>query len=77
MRNYWSMSRYTIPVMVVSMKKRGPYTLSLLMAQNTFTFGLSQTCSREARGWTWGDGGGTVKKESKKEVETVVNNYQR
>jgi len=28
MRNSWSMSRYTIPVMVVSMKKKGPYTLS-------------------------------------------------
>jgi hypothetical protein len=24
-----------------------------------------------------GDGGGTVKKESKKEVETVANNYPR
>jgi hypothetical protein len=30
--------RYTIPVMVLSMKKKGPYTLSLLRAQNTFTF---------------------------------------
>jgi len=27
MRNSWSMSRYTIPVMVVSMKKKRPYTL--------------------------------------------------
>ena len=27
--------------------------------------------------WLWGDGGGTVKKESKKEGETVANNYPR
>jgi hypothetical protein len=27
--------------------------------------------------WRRGDGGGTVKKESKKEVETVANNYPR
>jgi hypothetical protein len=27
--------------------------------------------------WRRGDFGGTVKKESKKEVETVVNNYPR
>ena len=27
--------------------------------------------------WRSGDGGGTVKKESKKEVETVANNYSR
>jgi hypothetical protein len=27
MRNCWSISRYTILVMVVSMKKKGPYTL--------------------------------------------------
>ena len=27
--------------------------------------------------WCRGDGGGTVKKESKKEVETVANNYPR
>jgi hypothetical protein len=27
--------------------------------------------------WRRGDGGGTVKKESNKEVETVVNNYPR
>jgi hypothetical protein len=27
--------------------------------------------------WRWGDGEGTVKKELKKEVETVVNNYPR
>jgi hypothetical protein len=27
--------------------------------------------------WLRGDGGGTVKKESKKEVETVANNYLR
>jgi hypothetical protein len=27
--------------------------------------------------WRRGDGGGTVKKESKKEVETVANNYSR
>jgi hypothetical protein len=27
--------------------------------------------------WRRGDGGGTVKKASKKEVETVVNNYPR
>jgi hypothetical protein len=27
--------------------------------------------------WRRGDGGGTVKKESKEEVETVVNNYLR
>ena len=27
--------------------------------------------------WRTGDGGGTVKKESKKEVETVANNYPR
>jgi hypothetical protein len=27
--------------------------------------------------WCRGDGGGTVKKESKKEVETVTNNYPR
>jgi hypothetical protein len=40
MRNCWSMSRYTIPVMVVSMKKKGLYTLSLLRAQKTFSSGL-------------------------------------
>jgi hypothetical protein len=27
--------------------------------------------------WLRGDGGGTVKKESKKEVETVANNHPR
>jgi hypothetical protein len=27
--------------------------------------------------WRRGDGGGTVKKEAKKKVETVVNNYPR
>jgi len=27
--------------------------------------------------WRRGDGGGTVQKESKKEVETVTNNYPR
>jgi hypothetical protein len=27
--------------------------------------------------WCRGDGGGTVKKESKKEVETFANNYPR
>ena len=27
--------------------------------------------------WRRGDDGGTVKKESKKEVETVANNYTR
>jgi hypothetical protein len=27
--------------------------------------------------WPSGDGGGTMKKETKKEVETVVNNYPR
>jgi hypothetical protein len=27
--------------------------------------------------WRRGDGGGTVKKELKKEVKTVVNNYPR
>jgi hypothetical protein len=27
--------------------------------------------------WRGGNGGGTVKKESKKEVETVANNYLR
>jgi hypothetical protein len=27
--------------------------------------------------WRRGDGGGTVKKESKKEVEIVANNYPR
>jgi hypothetical protein len=27
MRNCWSMSRYMMPVMVVSMKKKGPYTV--------------------------------------------------
>jgi len=27
--------------------------------------------------WRRADGGGTVKKESKKEVETVANNYLR
>jgi hypothetical protein len=27
--------------------------------------------------WRRDDGGGTVKKESKKEVETVENNYRR
>jgi hypothetical protein len=27
--------------------------------------------------WCRGDGGGTVKKESKKEVETIANNYPR
>jgi hypothetical protein len=27
--------------------------------------------------WRRGDGGSTVKKESKKEVETVANNYPR
>ena len=41
------MFRYTIPVMVVSMKKKGPCNLPLLRAQNTF--GLSRTRSRE----TW------------------------
>jgi hypothetical protein len=46
------MSRYTILIMVVSMKKKGPYTVSLLRAQNTFTFGLSRTCSKEARGYS-------------------------
>jgi hypothetical protein len=44
MRNCWSMSRYTIPVMVVTMKKG-------LRAQNTFTFGLSRTCSSKTRGF--------------------------
>jgi hypothetical protein len=44
--SWWEVvSRYTIPVMVVSMKKKGPYNLSLLRAQNTFTFGLLRTCS--------------------------------
>jgi hypothetical protein len=50
MRNCWNMSRYTIPIMVASMKKKWPYTLSLLRAQNTFTFGLSRRCSK---GNTW------------------------
>jgi hypothetical protein len=36
------MDRYTIPLMVVSMKKKGPYILSLLRAQNTFTFGCQE-----------------------------------
>jgi hypothetical protein len=27
--------------------------------------------------WHMGDGGGTVKKESKKDFETVANNYPR
>jgi hypothetical protein len=52
MSNCWSMSRYTIPVMVVSVKKKGPCTVSLMRAQNTFTFGLSRTCSRETRGFS-------------------------
>jgi hypothetical protein len=30
LRNCWSMSRYTIPVMVVSMKKKGPYTITCI-----------------------------------------------
>jgi hypothetical protein len=46
------MDRYTIPVMVVSMKKKGPYTLSSLRAQNTFTYELSRTYSRKARGFS-------------------------
>jgi hypothetical protein len=33
LRNCWGLSRYTIPVMVMSMKKKGPYTLSLLRVQ--------------------------------------------
>jgi hypothetical protein len=45
MRNCWSMSRYTMLVMVFSMKKKGPCTLSLLRAQNTFTFGLYEHVS--------------------------------
>jgi hypothetical protein len=44
MRNCWSMSRHTILVMVVSMKKKWLYAVSLLRAQNAFTFGLSRTC---------------------------------
>jgi hypothetical protein len=32
------MSRHTIPVMVVCMRKMGPYSLSLLRARNTFAF---------------------------------------
>jgi hypothetical protein len=32
------MSRYTILVMVISMKKKRPYNLSLLRAQNTLPF---------------------------------------
>jgi hypothetical protein len=36
------MSRYTIPVMVVSMTKKVPYTLFLLRAQNMFTFRLHE-----------------------------------
>jgi hypothetical protein len=51
MRDCWSMFRYTIPVMVVPIKK-GPYTLSLLRAQNTFTVGLSRTFSRKTRGFS-------------------------
>jgi hypothetical protein len=50
MRNCWSLSIYTIPAMVVSMKKKGLYTVSLPRAQNTFTFGLSRTRSRKTRG---------------------------
>jgi hypothetical protein len=46
------MSRYTILVMAVSMNKKGPYTLSLLRAQNTFTFELSRTCSRKTLGFS-------------------------
>jgi hypothetical protein len=34
------------------MKKNGMYTVSLLRAQNTFTFGLSRTCYRETRGFS-------------------------
>jgi hypothetical protein len=30
MRNCWSMSRYTILVMVISMKKKGPYTVTCI-----------------------------------------------
>jgi hypothetical protein len=37
--------------MVVSMKKKGPYTLPMLRAQNTFTFGLPLTCTRKTRGF--------------------------
>jgi hypothetical protein len=42
----------TTASMVVSMKKEGSYTLSLLRAQNTFTYWLSRTCFRETSGFS-------------------------
>jgi hypothetical protein len=42
MRNCWSMSRYAIPVMVVSMKKKGPYTLSFVRAQTRSPLGCHE-----------------------------------
>jgi hypothetical protein len=43
---------YTIPIMAVFMKKKWLYALSLLWAQNKFTFGLTRTCSRETSGFS-------------------------
>jgi hypothetical protein len=45
------MSRYMIPVTVISLKK-WLYTLSLLRAQNMLTFRLSWTCTKETRGFS-------------------------